>query len=850
MIGKFRAMSLVVAFVLCLTGAAFGQEQDGNVEGTIRDPNGAAVPGVEVTLVSSGTTEGARPDATSGFRRVVTTDEDGFFRILEVPPGFYNLTAAATGGFGTLTVENVEVVLGKTTPINAALAVGGQSVSVDVTDASSGIDPTDNKIQTNITTQVIELLPKGTNFASLLQVAPAVRNEPLSGGFQVDGASGSENTFIIDGQEVTNFRTGELNTNNNLPFQLVQELQVKSSGFEAEFGGATGGVINVVTKGGSNDFRGEIGVQFDAREFNAGPRDILFLNPASQSEFIRPNRDSGTNEYPSATLGGPILRDRLWFFASYTPQFLNTTRTINYQNAATRTARFSETYRQRQRREYTFARLDAQPFDNLRLSGSFTYSPLIVDGILPGFGTIFEDLPSGNFGGSIGTLRGAQYFGQRGGRQNANNTTGSAVFTPTPNLVLTVRGGHNFLNEKSNSYGVPDPLTNPRIFCSALSVASRTPAEAGCRPGQTNGGVVFDALLFDASKRNTIDADVSYVVNNFGGRHLFKGGYQYNGISNEVVSNRTPQVSIRYGRTIAETAERNLPVSPNAVGSGILTRIGTLGDVSSRNEGFYIQDSYQPFSRLTLNLGVRIERENVPSFIEGAPDLVFNFGDKIAPRLGFAFDPTGDGRTKIFGSFGRFFDRFKYELPRGSFGGEFFRQDYFEIFPGNGPFTSFTPGRIVGTNPDPLGGSCPLGSSTGISRCQIDRRIPSNAGLGLEFGAIDPDIRAFRQSEFTVGAERDLGNGFLVSGRFTHKQVDFAIEDAGFLTATGGEAYVIGNPGRGLVRQIAEQNGFLSTEPQRDYDAFEIRLDKRFTRNFYFNANYTLSRLYGNSTLR
>ncbi|MDQ3256548.1 MAG: hypothetical protein M3R15_22110, partial [Acidobacteriota bacterium] len=182
----------------------------------------------------------------------------------------------------------------------------------------------------------------------------------------------------------------------------------------------------------------------------------------------------------------------------------------------------------------------------------------------------------------------------------------------------------------------------------------------------------------------------------------------------------------------------------------------------------------------------------------------------------------------------------------GSFGGEFFRNDYFEVFPGGGAFTSFTPQRIIGSNPDPPGGRCPVTGSTGITRCQRDFRIPSNVGLGLEFGAIDPDIEPFRQSEITVGAERDLGSGFLASGRYTHKQVDRAVEDIGFLNAAGSEAYVIGNPGRGLAAQVGTDFGFLPLEPTREYDAFEIRLDKRFTRSYYFNANYTYSRLFGN----
>ena len=193
----------------------------------------------------------------------MTTDDAGFFRIQQVPPGIYTVTTAAISGFGGSTSSNVEVVLGKTTPLAVSLQAGGVETSVDVTAANElTIDPTDNKIQTNITARTAELLPKGQGFSSLLKIAPSTRPEPLNGGFQVDGASGSENTFIIDGQEVTHFRTGVLRANDNLPFSLVQEVQIKSSGFEAEYGGATGGVINVVTKGGGNEWHGEFGSQF------------------------------------------------------------------------------------------------------------------------------------------------------------------------------------------------------------------------------------------------------------------------------------------------------------------------------------------------------------------------------------------------------------------------------------------------------------------------------------------------------------------------------------------------------------------------------------------------------------
>ncbi|MCP9493129.1 MAG: TonB-dependent receptor [Pyrinomonadaceae bacterium MAG19_C2-C3] len=846
---KLKNLSFVLALMLCLTGFAFGQETTGSVEGTVRDPQGAVVPNVEITLASTGNTQAARPDTTTGFTRTYTADSEGFFRILQVPPGFYSLTSGSASGFGASTVNNVEVVLGRSTLVNLNLTVTGGETTVDVTDSAVAIDPTENAIQTNITAQTIDLLPKGTNFTSLLQIAPAVRNEPLSGGFQIDGASGSENTFIIDGQEVSNFRTGTLNINNNIPFQFVQEIQVRSSGFDAEFGGATGGVITVVTRGGGNEFRGEMGIEFRPSELQAGPRS--FLNNTGGVEYLRPRRDGGTDEFPFVSLGGPVIKDRLWFFGAYAPQYINTVRTLDYinPNPALRAAgnRFpTQTYRQQVKREYAFGRLDLQPTDRIRMTGSYTWNPIAQQGVLPLFSSTTGTIPSINFPGE-GFRTGPALLDRQGGRQTSNNTAGSITWTPTDRLTLSARGGYNFLNEKIGNYGVPAVTGQFRQIVQIVGTAdaSAAPANFGLAAG-TQNFPGFSQLLFDVSRRRTFDADASYLLSNFGGRHQFKGGYQFNGISNQALSTLVDTGVFRFGQTIAQVSGRAVASTAGAIGAGFLQRFGVIGSAGSDNQAFYIQDSYQPFNRLTLNLGVRAEKENSPSFAAGAPGITFDYGDKIAPRLGFALDVTGNGRNKIFGSYGWFYDRFKYELPRGSFGGNFFRNDYFEIFPGQ-TLANFTRQTIIGTNGDPIGGLCPLTGSTGLTRCQLDFRIPSNLpGNTLDLGAVDPDIEAFRQSEITVGFERDLGNGFLFGSRYTHKQVDVAVEDIGTFASTGGEAYVIGNPGRGLAAELAEANGLLPLEAVRDYDAFEVRVDKRFARAIYFNSSYTYSRLFGN----
>ena len=787
MLKTIRLVSLTTLFLLVFAGIGFSQETKGSIDGTVTDSSGAVIPNATVKVQGN------------SFNRTVQADSNGFYRILAVPPGVFSITASADG-FSTGKPTTVTVRVGVATPVNFSLKAGGSTVQVDVQGGDIGvIDTTSSGVSESITAERAEQLPKGISFSTLLASTPSVRNESKGAGFSINGASGAENTFIIDGQEVTNFRTGQLQTNNDLPFSLVEEVQVKSGGFAAELGGATGGVISIVTKSGGNEFNGEIGTAFRVAQLDGNPRRALFGDSDTLTYLTSP-KDDYTFFYPTVQFSGPIVKDRLWFFTNYDVQSEIINRKVDYANDP------SEEYQLNTRRDYGIFKLTSQVTNDLSLEASYTYNPVRQHGRLDST-TPFATSPP-----SDGILTGRAFTDTQGGRRASAIYNFAGTWTATSNLVITSRYGESYLNEKLGSYGIPNLV---RYRCRAAQFGGVNQ----CPPGDQNIPSNFGTNK-DISKRRTFDVDASYIIDDLAGRHILKGGYQLNRISNDVDQGYVSTGEIRYwyGRN-----SFGFGVADGGIGYVYLQLFGTLGNTSSKSQSVFIQDSWT-IGRLTINPGLRIEKEDVPSFSDVGIPLIFGWGDKPAPRIGFAYDVLGDGKWKISGGWGWFYDRFKYELPRGSFGGDTFRRFYHTILAGEVyPFYTREAAIAEGN--------------------EFDFRVPSNDPSDQR---VDPDLKAARDTQFDVSTEFELRDNWVLGARYVHKQLDRAIEDVGIFDENGNELFFIVNPGFGL-NDTAFFPGFNKPpKAERKYDAVEFKFIKRLSDNYFFNGSYTYSRLFGN----
>jgi hypothetical protein len=796
---RLRTLSLLFC-VLLVAWPAAAQEQSGGIEGVVKDTSGGVLPGVTVEARN-----------LAGGVTTATTDSTGTYRFPALAPGRYDVTAKLQG-FAPSKSENIKLELGKNLKVDLSLAVGAVTESVKVTATTPIIAVTQSERSVSLREEQIEKLPKGRDFTSLITQAPGANDESrFAGNVSIDGASGSENRYIIDGMETTQLINGT--SGKPLIIDFVDELQVKSSGYTSEYGGSTGGVINVITKSGTNRWKGTVGSYFSSSKMNGDSRPTLRrkLDDSTQAEYITFPKDSLRQAEPGVEFGGPIAKDKVWFFGSYQPELRSIDRTVTRRSDGIVFTRNND-----YKRHNSSNNISSQFNDKTSFRVSLNLSPSKDVGLLPSLDG--SDPATATY--DVTTKR------------SSYTVSSHLDYVASNKMYVSVRGGYFFANAQET--GVP---AIPRFLFQTSNIGmAGVPANlqnvTGFASIPTNS-----ATNKDQQTRAFFQADMSYYAT-WAGKHAFKGGIQVDRIGNSVDSGEQGnRVRLYWGRPFA--GQRGPFGHYRVRSNGTVPSHGfiTLGDVHSNNMGLFIQDAWTIGDRLTLNYGLRTENEHVPAYTDAAAGfpanaVLFKFGQKLAPRLGAAYDIMGDGKWKAYGNWGVYYDIMKLNLARGSFGGERWLEYYYTLDTPNWP-SLITPG-------------CPPACPGKLIRGPSDFRHPSNDPTT---GEVDPNMKPMKLQEAQAGLEHQISSNIALRARYVHKQLDTAIEDIGSLDAAYNEIYVIGNPGFGIGRNFVPQDGtqvMQLPKAVRDYDALEFDFDKTFSNNWSLRASYTLSRLYGN----
>jgi len=255
--------------VLLVAGLAVGQERFGELNGVALDATRAAVPGAKVTMTNK----------SSQRAKEVQTGSDGSYIAQDLEPGHYTVRFDAQG-FQSYEVTDVNLLVGQRLRVDVTLSLGSVQQTVQITEAAPLIDTSRVAISHNVTAEEFDRLPKARTFQSLAMASPSVNSGEIEGGFQVNGASGAENQFTIDGVSTTSLINGK--SRQDAVFEILQEVQVKTGGVDAEFGGALGGVISAVTKSGGNAFHGDLHYYLSGNALSAGPVLRLSADPVTE----------------------------------------------------------------------------------------------------------------------------------------------------------------------------------------------------------------------------------------------------------------------------------------------------------------------------------------------------------------------------------------------------------------------------------------------------------------------------------------------------------------------------------------------------------------------------------------
>jgi hypothetical protein len=783
--------AVLLAFLLVSAHPAMAQETTGTIKGRIVDAQGLAVPGATITVTG---TQGAKTTVTDG---------EGRFTIPFLTPGTY-VVRGSLEGFKSVEQPGIAVSLGQTVDLPLKMDVGGLAETVQVTASTPIVNTASTTSGAVLSSDMLKDIPVGRRISDTLYLAPGVSSSGSAGRANpsISGSTGLDNQYVVDGVNITNQGYGALGSysiifgslGNATPFDFVQEVQVKTGGYEAEFGQSTGGVVNVITKSGTNDLHGSVfgyarpsGIEGDYKQFQS-------VNGTVQTV--------GTDTFDGGVEGGgPIVRNHVFFFGAINPG--RESRTFNAPEG--------------------FPLLSLGDIDRERTTLSYS--------------------TKGTWQVNNAHRLDASFFGDPSTGDVGPQRTSSLVREETTSFSSLEYGGHNqtvryngvlssaFLLEGSYGRALNRILELPSV--DTWNVRDLTGERT-----VTTGGIGF----YEAGNRSLNNQYSIKATNIFSG-HQVRYGFQYDDVNYSQINQRTgPTFTAPGGRQTATGAQ--IDIVPD-VTFGRIYRVTRANFNSGRTtlqkyQTFFIQDTWKAGDHLTINPGIRYEQEKLVGSIITDFKLRNNWG----PRVGATYDVRGDGRSKVFGNFGRYYSRVPNDLAARALSADDGAQriDYFDA-----QLTRPVPnGTVTQTSP----------TATPITNHFLA------AGVGADI--IDPDAKLSYTDEVVGGVEFEVLPNTTFGVRYVYRNIGRVLEDVAncpmvayeFSDATesacGTVEYILTNPSTAtpinpaLLAIAPEFNVVKFDNPVHKYNALEFTLNRRMSGRWSALTSYRWSRLRGN----
>lgn len=808
-----RITGMVCVALLSLASVSRAQQGTTELRGVLRDAQGGVLPGVTVVV---------RNQDTGMFRETVS-NADGTYFISALVPGVYEITAELQG-FKGFRQRDVRLEIGRTATVDITLEVGGINEVITVTGTSSSLDLTSKEVGGMVTERELVGLPSvNRNFVGVIGilpgVIPSISTESFgSDSITVNGQDPRNNNYMLDGannnDDVIGQRAG---TQARTPIESIQEFQVITNQFDAEFGRTTGAIINAVTKQGTNAFRGSAFGYF--QDASMTQRDFF----AELNDLQKP--DTSQQQF-GGTLGGPIIRDRAHFFFSLERVRIDEGITINIPARP----EFNTTTTEKTRVWNTVVRFDNQ------INANHTW----------GVRWLREDSPQLNqIIGNV-TLDAAreEFDVDQTVVGTLNSVLGNTRFN-TLRLAWT-REDVAFANPCFNTNGRNQAACPPTLDFDTFTTQQSSVAQSR----------VNDAYQIE----NTL----SWFVPGRAGDHDLKMGIQWQHSQSENLN----QGNLNGTFSFSQSNGPFNPADPRTYPDRFSIRVPGESRSFNKNQsiGAFFQDKWKMTDRLTLTLGVRYDVENtvlpeVDNPLFGDPSDWPVDRNNIAPRVGFAYN-LGDARTVMRGGYGRFYDKTHFELV----GGILTNTPFTTSFTRNFPLNNIDPGPIQGQFPtDPFLANGPV--ITDATRAALAAMFPPGTRV-LNAGATfdNPDRVLPYTDQISLGIERQIAADLSVSADYVHavaRDQLMAVALNPTLRATTSVTSPNVRQGSATLTRINEAllqrypgvfrpfTGNVTTfrnVGETDYDALMLQVEKRYSNDYMARVSYTLSYSRGNTS--